>query len=44
MKFMEPINLPELYPEKQKVLKIILKHLDQDSIGYIDVPTCRFII
>jgi superfamily II DNA or RNA helicase len=33
------IILPELYPEKKKVLNIIENHLNQKEIGYLDVPT-----
>jgi len=34
-----PITLPELYPEKKKILNIILEHLEKKEIGFIDVPT-----
>ncbi len=33
------IILPELFPEKKKVLNLVLDHLSEDIIGYIDVPT-----
>lgn len=34
-----PITLPELYPEKKTVLAKIDAHLQENIIGYIDVPT-----